>query len=180
MGYRKRGGENEPRGISSEWIHRHLCLAKVSVHASSNSKRPFCPALVCSLSNAVSYRTTRGSIYVFPPRSDRYESLSFSVRSILQTINMCIAMGYLALEFLSLISLLDLYFQVRILLVTKVQVECLKENCSQFFENCGRQLWISIPNVSNDSKRLKRSLACNGQAAFPPSRALPHPLPYSG
>ena len=64
--------------------------------------------------------------------------------------------------------------------VIKVQVECLKENCSQFFENCGRQLWISIPNVSNDSKRLKRSLACNGQAAFPPSRALPHPLPYSG
>lgn len=73
-------------------------------------------------------------------RIDTNLSLSLSVRSILQTINMCIAMGYLALEFLSLIfvSLLDLYFQVRILLVTKVQVECLKENCSQFFENCGR------------------------------------------
>lgn len=141
MGYRKRGGENEPRGISSEWIHRHLCLAKVSVHASSNSKRPFCPALVCSLSNAVSYRTTRGSIYVFPPRSDRYESLSLSLCSFDFTNDKYVhrdGISCLGIFILNLVTRFIFPSWNFIRTVTKVQVECLKENCSQFFENCGR------------------------------------------
>lgn len=60
MEYRKWDGENDPPGISSEWIHRHLCFMKRRSMPARTVNVPFALRW-CVLSNAVSYRTTNRS-----------------------------------------------------------------------------------------------------------------------